>query len=255
MNDENKTRAELADEIHFLRLAVADLKQREIDLNRVSRERDHRFESLISAPGTVIIWLAPDLRILEWNSAAERLYGWKRERVLGKNYGTMFLPEEIRDLVVADVEKVLAGEPTEGFENPVRPRQGPERILRWNVSRVIDPDDQSYSIIAIAQDVTESRHAEAERERLISQLAEALARVRTLEGMLPICATCKAIRDEEGQWHRIESYLRQHSRARFSHGICPDCARDLYPDEFHVMYPEAGEAHPERPPDPKKSAG
>lgn len=57
-----------------------------------------------------------------------------------------------------------------------------------------------------------------------------LARVQHLEGILPICAACKAIRDEQGRWHPVESYVRARTAADFTHGICPDCARRLYPD-------------------------
>jgi len=73
------------------------------------------------------------------------------------------------------------------------------------------------------------RHLE-EREKLITDLQEALAKVKQLSGFLPICASCKKIRDDEGYWQQIESYIRDHSEAEFSHGICPDCAKRLYGD-------------------------
>jgi hypothetical protein len=66
--------------------------------------------------------------------------------------------------------------------------------------------------------------------RLIVDLKEALANVRTLRGMLPICASCKKIRDDAGYWKQIESYITDHSEAAFSHGICPECFKKLYPD-------------------------
>ena len=73
---------------------------------------------------------------------------------------------------------------------------------------------------------------EQERKRLLGDLQEALARVKLLSGLLPICASCKNIRDEEGCWHQIEAYVRDHSEANFSHSVCPKCARALYPDYF-----------------------
>jgi DNA-binding response OmpR family regulator len=72
--------------------------------------------------------------------------------------------------------------------------------------------------------------AERERDRLIAQLEEALARVKKLSGLLPICAGCKKIRDDNGYWKQIESYLNEHSDAIMSHGICPECANKYYPD-------------------------
>ena len=71
---------------------------------------------------------------------------------------------------------------------------------------------------------------EMERERLINELQEALATVKKLSGMLPICASCKKIRDDKGYWTQIEAYIRDHSEAEFSHGICPECMKKLYPE-------------------------
>jgi hypothetical protein len=76
--------------------------------------------------------------------------------------------------------------------------------------------------------VTERRRAEEEREKLIVKLQDALANVKRLSGMLPICASCKKIRDDSGYWKQIESYIREHSEAEFSHGLCPDCAEKQY---------------------------
>ncbi len=72
--------------------------------------------------------------------------------------------------------------------------------------------------------------AEQEKERLIRELREALANVKTLSGLIPICSHCKKIRDDQGYWNRLEDYLDEHSDARLSHGICRDCAKEHYPD-------------------------
>jgi hypothetical protein len=70
-------------------------------------------------------------------------------------------------------------------------------------------------------DVTEKKQAEQEREELIRELREALSKVKTLSGMLPICSSCKKIRDDKGYWRQVEVYIRDHSEAEFTHGICP----------------------------------
>jgi len=74
------------------------------------------------------------------------------------------------------------------------------------------------------------RQTDEEKSKLIIELQEALQRVKTLGGLLPICASCKKIRDDQGYWNQIEAYIEQHSEAEFTHGICPQCARKLYPD-------------------------
>lgn len=71
--------------------------------------------------------------------------------------------------------------------------------------------------------------AQVEKESVILELQAALANVKRLSGLLPICASCKKIRDDEGYWHQVEVYIQSHTEADFSHGTCPDCVRKLYP--------------------------
>ncbi len=80
------------------------------------------------------------------------------------------------------------------------------------------------------QEIERRKEAEKERDRVIQDLKKALSEVKTLRGFLPICSICKNIRDDQGYWNRIESYLKAHSDAKFSHGICPVCAKKHYPD-------------------------
>ena len=82
------------------------------------------------------------------------------------------------------------------------------------------------------QDEIETRkEAEEKKERLILDLQNTLQEVRTLRGLLPICSSCKKIRDDKGYWNQIEGYISDHSEAQFSHSLCPQCAEKLYGDE------------------------
>ena len=83
--------------------------------------------------------------------------------------------------------------------------------------------------------IAERSRAEEKQKSLILELQKALAEVKTLSGMLPICAGCKKVRDDKGYWNQIESYLSDHSEAKFSHGICPECAKKLYPELFEGL--------------------
>jgi len=76
---------------------------------------------------------------------------------------------------------------------------------------------------ATVQNAVDRFRIEAERERLLKELQEAVGKINTLQGLLPICACCKKIRDDDGYWHRIETYITQHSQAEFTHSYCPDC--------------------------------
>ncbi len=107
---------------------------------------------------------------------------------------------------------------------------------------VFAPEDKYYLDVIISsllvaagvlldlniQKLTQEREVEAELRRANEQLRESLAHIKTLRGLLPICASCKKIRDPKGYWQQLEDYLLEHSEAEPSHAICPDCARRLY---------------------------
>lgn len=92
--------------------------------------------------------------------------------------------------------------------------------------------DLQTAYLQLQAENTERRKAEEEKEKIIVQLQEALARVKVLSGLLPICASCKKIRDDDGYWYQVEVYLKDHSEAEFSHGLCPDCLKELYPEYY-----------------------
>lgn len=87
-----------------------------------------------------------------------------------------------------------------------------------------------HGAIIVSEDITDKKKAESDRVKLIDELKRALDEVETLRGLLPICAHCKRIRDVEGLWHGIESYISRHSLADFSHTMCPQCAEVFYPE-------------------------
>ena len=94
---------------------------------------------------------------------------------------------------------------------------------------IFDDRGTLVQIIEYCIDISERKQATAEREKLIVDLQKALDDVKTLQGLLPICAGCKKIRDDKGYWNTIESYLCEHTDAEFTHGLCPDCVTRLYP--------------------------
>jgi hypothetical protein len=77
------------------------------------------------------------------------------------------------------------------------------------------------------------KQTDKEKSEAIVKLNKALEEVKTLSGFLPICASCKKIRDDKGYWNQIEAYISEHSEAEFSHGICPECVQNLYPDIYN----------------------
>jgi hypothetical protein len=98
------------------------------------------------------------------------------------------------------------------------------------------------------------QEVETERERLIPELQEALANARTLRGLIPICSSCKKIRNDQGYWTKLETYLGQHTNAEFSHGLCVDCLRKLYPDVSGEVEARVANQTPSTASDPKDAA-
>jgi hypothetical protein len=126
--------------------------------------------------------------------------------------------------------QVRQGQRVDHFETRQRRKEGAPVDASLSFSPVETKDGQVVGISITARDVSEQKRYQAERERLISDLQVALAEVKTLKGLLPICGHCKKIRDDKGAWNQIESYIRDRSDATFTHGICPDCMQHHFSD-------------------------
>jgi PAS domain S-box-containing protein len=150
--------------------------------------------------------------------------------LIGKSDYDLF-PRELAERYFADEQKIIqSGQGLYEFEGPTIDKSKAEKD-RWVTTIKVplrDAQEKIISTVSISRDITERKKAEAEREKLITQLQDALADVKLLSGLVPICANCKKIRDDQGYWTQIESYIQDHSDARFSHSICPDCAAKLY---------------------------
>lgn len=88
----------------------------------------------------------------------------------------------------------------------------------------------------LVAEIDEREKVEKERAKLISELQTALDEVKKLSGFFHVCASCKKIRDDKGYWNQLEVYISEHSEAQFSHGICPDCAKKLYPEFYDTIF-------------------
>jgi hypothetical protein len=96
-------------------------------------------------------------------------------------------------------------------------------------AKVVRVGDRNVRMTAL-RDITERKQHEAEREKLITELKAALAEVKTLSGMIPICGWCKSVRSDQGYWQSVEQYVRSHTDATFSHGMCPSCTEKFKAD-------------------------
>lgn len=140
-------------------VAVTDITGQKSS-EKALKEQEQRFRSLIDAVPSAVIMLSRDHKILEFNPIAEKLYEARRYDVIGKDYFELFLPEDVRKSVAADMEKVLEGKSTLGFENPVYSVGGAIHILQWYVNRLLDSNGCSIGVIVIGMDITERKKSE-----------------------------------------------------------------------------------------------
>ncbi|MBA4312204.1 MAG: hypothetical protein C0417_06205 [Chlorobiaceae bacterium] len=128
------------------------------------------------------------------------------------------------------------------FESTWKRPDGSTIQVSENAIAIKGEDGKVIYYEGMVEDITERKIVEKERERLITELQQALSEVHALSGLLPICASCKKIRDDSGYWNQLESFIEHRATVQFSHGICPDCMQKLYPqyyDRIHPAQPKA----------------
>jgi len=138
------------------------------------------------------------------------------------------LIEELR----AKVESCAPGTqpfPAQGIEVDHLRKDGTVFPAEIRLTLIWDTEGQLRGLRGITRDISQRKQSQAAMESLIQELTMVLAEVKSLKGMLPICSGCKKIRDDQGYWNQIESYLSQHTDATFTHGMCPDCVEQYFP--------------------------
>jgi PAS domain S-box-containing protein len=160
------------------------------------------------------------------NPAWERTLGFTLAELMSRPFIEFVHPED-RERTLEQNRTVRAGGKALGFENRYLCKDGSFRWFLWNAA----PDVRGRTIYSVARDITDRKRADDERDRLVLELRSALAEVKTLQAILPICSYCKKIRDDENYWQSVEAYISRHTNATFSHGICPSCfEREVQPD-------------------------
>ncbi len=160
--------------------------------------------------------------------AVEKITGYTPAEWLA-HYSAHYTENEAnRNGIQCTDEMLRTGKPGPSYRVEVRHKNGGSVWLEVNKQPYI-VDNTVAGVIGVARNISKRVAIEEERENLIAELQDALASIKTLKGMLPICASCKKIRDDKGYWQQIEEYISEHSGAEFSHGICPDCLERLYP--------------------------
>jgi PAS domain S-box-containing protein len=224
-------------------------------------EARYRMISELGSDGAYAYRFGPEGELnREWvTEAMTRITGFTLDELDARGGWLSMLHPDDRSLIQQRVETLRSGQ-SDVSEYRIITKAGETRWLRdysrpvWDGVQPAAPTPDGTSgragtrvvgFYGAAQDITERWQARQSRELLIAQLQEALREIKTLSGLIPICASCKKIRDDQGYWQQLEAYIQEHSDAQFSHGICPDCARRLYPE----LYGDEG------PPSPSQGEG
>jgi len=185
--------------------------------------------AIVKSSDDAIIGNTLDGIIHSWNAGAESIYGYSAEEIIGRSTSLLipsYRPEELPQIY----DRIKRGEQIKRYETIRIRKDGIAIDVSLTLSPIRDGESGVIGVSAIERDITERKREEAERLKLIEELTEALAGIKTLRGLLPICASCKRIRDDRGYWEKVESYIERNSEAEFTHGICPECLHNLYPE-------------------------
>ena len=209
---------------------ITDRKQAEMALIAAKQE----IESIVKTVPDIIYRLDPYGRITFVSDSVKR-YGYQPEELLGTKVMKIVYAEDRAETVHRIKDRRTGERSTKSFETRlITKNHAPVSfdVFTLSAEGLYDPGKFGLGTFlgtqGIARDITARKQAEEEREKLHSKLQEAFVNIKTLKGLLPICANCKKIRDDKGYWNQIEAYIRDHSDAEFSHSICPDCAEKLY---------------------------
>lgn len=216
---------ELANDLAFGVAARREREERRMAEFRL-RESEARLKAIFSSVQVGIALIEAEThRVVDANPAALRMMRRPLEDVKGQVCHQFLCPAEAGACPITDLDQEI-----DESERELLTADGECLPILKSVVRV--RLDGREHLLESFIDISERKAAEAEREKLIGELRKALSEIRTLRGFLPICASCKNIRDDEGYWHQIEIYIRNRADVDFTHSICPDCEKRLYGDLF-----------------------
>jgi PAS domain S-box-containing protein len=211
------------------RLAPAIEREIEAAQSRRARTRGEAAQQFLAAivesSNDAIYGKTTEGIIISWNEAAEKIFGYRADEIIGHSISLLY-PIDLRDEMEDAMQKIRRGERVAAHETTRVHREGRYVPVSMTLSPIKDNEGKIIGASGIARDITKRKHEEEERAKLVQKLTETLKQVKTLSGLLPICASCKRIRDDQGYWQQVETYISRHSTAIFSHSICPECVKE-----------------------------
>jgi PAS domain S-box-containing protein len=203
---------------------ITDRRQAELSL----RKSEEKYRGLVLYSNDPIFSFNRDETYRFVNEAFAKPFGKKPDEIIGLKPHSIFSQDEaekrltiIRGVFVSGVKKEI--------EVKVVTQSGDTRYFLTMADPIKNDEGVVLYVSCISKDITERKTKEIEREHLITELQNAIEHIKTLKGIVPICSSCKNIRDDEGFWEQVESYVQKHTDAQFSHSLCPNCVEKYFP--------------------------
>ncbi|MBC8415622.1 MAG: response regulator [Candidatus Cloacimonetes bacterium] len=215
-------------EIH----AVIEMAMVKHKAKKVLEESRAKFESMFQGNPEPSVYIDNDYKIVDINPRFTEYFLYTKEEVKDKYIDDLIVPEEsqmeAKDLNVKTLQSYV-------YYDTLRKRKDGVLVPVSISAAPIMIKGKAAGSFVIYKDISKQKKAETEREKVIADLKQALEKVKTLSGLVPICSHCKKIRDDSGYWQKVEEYISQYSDVDFSHSICPECLQKHYPKQYEKM--------------------
>ena len=222
---------ENGDVTQMIEYSIDITKRKQIE--KSIQESETKFRRVAESAKDAIITADRAGNIVFCNTAASKMFGYPTAELIGQTI-SILMPQRFRKAHARGMAKVVASGESRLIDETVEvhgiTKDGNEFPIELSLSTWKSGNERFYT--GMIRDISMRKQSEKELKQLIARLKDSLAKVRQLSGLLPICASCKKIRDDKGYWNQIEEYIRHRSEAEFSHGICPQCSQKLYPQYY-----------------------
>lgn len=199
-----------------------------VEFKRLLSASKIMFDALNATIGGLMITTL-DGEITYVNNSFLRIFKYKdSSEVTGKYFASIWGAGEIDSITDLNAFINLTNGRREEFR--IKKDDDTDFFIEATSSLIKNNKGKMVGYVISLMEITKRKKLEIERENLITKLRSALDNIRVLKGFIPICASCKKIRDDAGFWHQVEEYLKSRSEIEFTHSICPDCLKKLYPE-------------------------
>ncbi len=201
------------------------------------RDSERRYRTLVAnIPGAVYRCAAgPDWTMEFLSDPIKEITGYPAIDFINnsvRSYAGLIHPDD-RKMVEEETAKGLSGKDPFVLEYRIVDSSGDIRFVHKKAQKMFNEQGELLWLDGVIFDISKRKHIESQREKLIKDLEKALATIKTLKGFIPICASCKKIRDDKGFWKSVEYYIKERSDVEFTHSMCPDCNKKYYPEIFN----------------------